>query len=76
MRLTYKNVQERLREAGVVMSKRGGVHRINYFGGLEATAYYTESLQHALDRGLEMARQPRNAVSSRAGRTATAASTR
>lgn len=38
MGVTYKSVQERLREAGIVMSKKGEVHRINYFGGLEETA--------------------------------------
>jgi hypothetical protein len=56
MSLTYKAVQERLRKAGVVISKRGCVHRINFFGGLETTAYYTESLQDALEKGLQMAR--------------------
>ena len=56
MDVTYKSVQEKLREAGVVISKRGDTHRINFFGGLEDTAYYTESLEDALERGLIMAK--------------------
>ncbi|TJW06118.1 MAG: hypothetical protein E5W97_09970 [Mesorhizobium sp.] len=55
--VTYKSVQERLREAGIVMSKKGEVHRINYFGGLEETALYTTSLEEAM--GLGMARPER-----------------
>ncbi|MDX8433451.1 hypothetical protein RFN25_08395 [Mesorhizobium abyssinicae] len=51
MGVTYKSVQERLREAGIVMSKKGEVHRINYFGGLEETALYTTSLEEALTMG-------------------------
>jgi hypothetical protein len=54
--VTYKSVQEKLRDAGIVMSKRGDIHRINFFGGLEGTAYYTESLEEALERGLSMAK--------------------
>jgi hypothetical protein len=54
--VTYKSVQEKLRDAGIVISKRGDIHRINFFGGLESTAYYTESLEDALERGLSMAK--------------------
>ena len=53
--MTYKAVQETLREVGIVISKRGETHRINYFSGLEDTAHYTTSLQDALDKGLAMA---------------------
>ncbi|MER8439598.1 hypothetical protein NKH36_16355 [Mesorhizobium sp. M1312] len=56
MNMTYKAVQEVLRKAGIVISKKGELHRINFFSGLENTAYYTTSLQEALDRGLVMAR--------------------
>jgi hypothetical protein len=56
MSKTYKAVQETLRRAGIVISKRGCTHRINFFSGLENTAYYTDSLQEALAKGLEMAR--------------------
>lgn len=56
MNMTYKAVQGVLRKAGIVISKKGEIHRINFFSGLENTAYYTTSLQEALDRGLAMAR--------------------
>jgi hypothetical protein len=56
--MTYKAVQDRLRAAGIVISKRGNTHRINYFGGLENTAFYTADLSEALRKGLSMARPP------------------
>jgi hypothetical protein len=46
----------RSREIGIVISKRGETHRINFFGGLEETAYYTTSLTDALNRGIRMAK--------------------
>ena len=55
MTFTYKHVQEQLRNAGIVISKRGNTHRINFFGGLENTAYYTDDLEDALGRGLAIA---------------------
>ncbi|MER8369973.1 hypothetical protein [Mesorhizobium sp. M0306] len=55
MNVKYKTVQEVLRKAGIVMSKKGEVHRINFFSGLENTAYYTPALQDALEKGLAMA---------------------
>lgn len=58
--MTYKTVQEALRAAGIVMSKRGETHRINFFFGLEDTAHYTTSLQDALEKGLAMARPQRS----------------
>ncbi|MDX8436807.1 hypothetical protein RFN25_25620 [Mesorhizobium abyssinicae] len=41
------------------MSKKGEIHRINFFGGLEDTAHYTASLKEALEKGLAMARPQR-----------------
>jgi hypothetical protein len=55
--MTYRSVQETLRKAGIVISKRGDTHRINFFSGLEDTAYYTNSLQDALETGLNMGRR-------------------
>ena len=52
--MRYGAVQEQLREAGIVISKRGDTIRINFFGGLENTARYTESLEEALEIGLAM----------------------
>ncbi|WP_181183462.1 MULTISPECIES: hypothetical protein [unclassified Mesorhizobium] len=57
--MTYKTVQETLRAAGIVMSKKGDIHRINFFGGLENTAHYASSLKEALEKGLAMARPKR-----------------
>jgi hypothetical protein len=57
--MTYKAVQEELRAAGIVMSKKGETHRINFFSGLEDTAHYTTSLHDALSRGLAMSRRRR-----------------
>jgi hypothetical protein len=37
------------------MSKRGETIRINFFGGLEDTARYSNNLEEALANGLEMA---------------------
>lgn len=58
--MTYKSVQETLRAAGIVISKKGDVHRINFFGGLEDTARYTTNLMEALKQGLAMARPQRS----------------
>jgi hypothetical protein len=58
--MTYKSVQETLRAAGIVMSKKGDIHRVNYFGGLENTAHYAASLREALEKGLAMARPQRS----------------
>ena len=62
MSLTYKSVQAQLRTVGIVISKKGEVHRINFFGGLEDTVYQTESLKDALDQGLKMAGAPRSRI--------------
>ncbi|CCV07989.1 hypothetical protein MESS2_670007 [Mesorhizobium metallidurans STM 2683] len=57
MNLTYKTVQAKLRKAGIALRKKGEIHRINFLNGPENTAYYTTSLQEALDKGLAMARR-------------------
>lgn len=72
MNLTYKAVQQVLRKAGIVMSKKGEVHRINFFSGLEDTAYYSTSLQDVLDKGLAMsAARPRSSGYDRPERLST-----
>ena len=58
--MTYKGIQEQLRDIGIVISKRGETLRINYFSGLEDTARYMTSLEDALAQGLKMAK-PRRA---------------
>jgi hypothetical protein len=54
--LSYKQVQDQLRQEGIVMSKRGATLRINFFGGREDSARYVESLRDALETGLAMAK--------------------
>lgn len=63
MNLTYKTVQARLRKVGISIRKRGEMHRINFVGGAEHTAYYTTSLQEALDKGLAMGKRAEGAQS-------------
>jgi hypothetical protein len=57
--MRYREVQEKLREMGIVISKKGGTLRINYFSGMEDTARYVASLQEALEKGREMAKPRR-----------------
>lgn len=54
--MKYREVQECLRAVGVVISKRGGVIRVNHFGGFENSALYAKDLQEALNVDLKMAR--------------------
>lgn len=54
--MRYREVQEQLRLVGILMSKRGGSHRVNHFGGGPETAYLTPDLDEALRAGLSMAR--------------------
>ena len=48
-----------LRERSVRLSRTGveGEYRVNYIGGQEPTAYYTDDLEDALATGLAMANQ-------------------
>ena len=59
---TYKEVQEKLRAIGIVISKKGDTHRINYFSGLPETARYTTDLQDALTQGVEMSKPLRTRI--------------
>ncbi|MEO5326345.1 hypothetical protein PV773_23795 [Mesorhizobium sp. CC13] len=54
--MRYREVQDRLRTIGILISKRGNRIRVNHFGGIEDTAYYTDSLDDALAAGMKMAR--------------------
>lgn len=46
-----------LRAVGVTINKRHGEYRVNLLGGREATAYYTDDIQDAVETGLRMADQ-------------------
>ncbi|AMS43963.1 hypothetical protein FHS67_001965 [Aminobacter aminovorans] len=54
--MNYREAQERLRAMGILMSKRDGRIRLNYSGGSEETAYYTQDLEDAIDAGGRMGR--------------------
>lgn len=53
--MKYRDVQERLRMVGIVMSKSQGRIRINHFGATAETAYFTDCLEDALKTGQAMA---------------------
>lgn len=55
-KLTITRVRHDLDNHGVVLRKQDGEYRVNYRGGLEATAAYTNDLADALATGLAMAR--------------------
>ena len=59
---SYRTVQDQLRTLGIVISKRGQTHRINFFSGFEDTAYYTDSLADALDKGVAMERPTKTRI--------------
>ena len=54
-RLTQDDVKGALRNLGLTFRSRDGEFRVNYRGGTEGTAYYTDDLSDALDTGREMA---------------------
>lgn len=55
--LTLRAVRTALRTVGVAIAWVDGTgeYRVNFMGGREATAYYTEDLEDALLTGLIMA---------------------
>lgn len=56
-KLTMKVVGAALRAIGVTMRKTEyGEYRVNFRGGTEATACYTDDLRDALDTGIAMVR--------------------
>jgi hypothetical protein len=52
---SYSEVQRILRTAGIVISRPDKRYRINFFGGAAETVCYTQTLEEALYRGLELA---------------------
>jgi hypothetical protein len=48
--------RETLRAAGLTLRKVEGEYRVNFIGGDEDTAYYTDDLTDAVSTGLHMAR--------------------
>jgi hypothetical protein len=56
--LTLTKVRAELRAIGVVITRtEWDEYRVNFRGGNEATAYYTNDLEDARDTGLDMMRR-------------------
>jgi hypothetical protein len=51
----FKSVRKELRKYGIAILKVEGEYRVNFRGGKEATAYYTNDLRDAYDTGIAMA---------------------
>jgi hypothetical protein len=58
-RLTLATVRDALSERGMSIRKNDGEYRINFIGGREATAYFTNDLSDALATGRAMAQHGR-----------------
>lgn len=52
--MTILQDKDALRRVGVTLRKRDGEYRVNFLGGGEATAYYTNDLEDALGTGQRM----------------------
>lgn len=52
---TLKNAQARVRRWGMSLRKNDGEYRVNFSGGREATAYYTNDLEDAVDTAFALA---------------------
>jgi hypothetical protein len=55
-KITIKQVQKILQPYNIVMTVRDGEYRVNFKGGKEATAYFTNDLKDALNTGIAMAK--------------------
>lgn len=53
--LTIRTVADELRRLGMAFQSAPGEYRVNYRGGSDATAYFTEDLADALATGRQMA---------------------
>lgn len=56
-RLTLKHAMALVRQHGFTLRNTGDDYRVNVRGGSEATAYYTDDLQDAVDTAAAMARE-------------------
>jgi hypothetical protein len=54
-KLTFSRAKEILNSVGMTISKKVGEYRVNYQGGDEGTAYYTDDLEDAVVTGSVMA---------------------
>ena len=61
-RTTEAQAREHLTDLGMSLRKKGGEYRVNFQGGAEGTAYYTDDLGDAIATGEAMALQRRKNV--------------
>lgn len=54
--LTLKGAKLKLAELGITINKRDDTYRVNFKGGFESTAYYTDDIEDALGTGGVMAK--------------------
>lgn len=59
-------VRKALAAHAMVIRRRDGEYRVNFKGGPESTAYYTDDLADAFRTGLHMATEPRPATRAQA----------
>ncbi len=53
--VTQKEAMKALKNVGIVLKRTEyGEYRVNFKGGKEASAYYTDDLQDAIDTGMAM----------------------
>lgn len=57
MNLTIRNAKKVMAEINVVLIHNDGEYRVNFKGGKEATAYYTNDLSDAVGTGFAMVKQ-------------------
>lgn len=53
--MTQKHAAAQLRALGMTLRKEEGEYRVNFRGGSEATAYYTNDLEDAVYTAADMA---------------------
>jgi hypothetical protein len=59
--MNFKETKDKLRVVfGVKLTKTDGEYRVNFVGGKEATAYYTNDLADAFGTGVAMANWKKN----------------
>lgn len=57
--LSLTNIRRRLAKIGITIWKRDDEYRVNFRAGREATAYYTNDIEDALNTGFAMKDAPR-----------------
>lgn len=50
----FAEAKKQLRELGISLTKKDAEYRVNFYGGTEATAYYTDDIDDAYYTGKHM----------------------